>query len=52
MATLHIEVSLKAFTTDGKKIFKVTRRVPSLLIADTKFFTSKEEARRQLLEWL
>ena len=36
---------------NGKK-YKVTRRLPELLIAETKIFKSKEKARQKFNEWL
>lgn len=35
----------------GKK-YKVTRRMPELLVAETKIFDTKEEARRLFEDWL
>ncbi len=32
--------------------YKVTKRVPTLLIAETKMFSSKEKAKQQIEEWL
>lgn len=32
--------------------FKVTRRIPELSVAETKVFSSKEEAKKQFDEWL
>ena len=32
--------------------FKVTRRMPSMSVAETKVFRSKEKAIRQFEEWL
>lgn len=38
---------------EGEKVrYKVTRKCPLLSISETKFFTQKEEAELQLLEWL
>ena len=37
--------------SDGKK-YKVTRRLPELSVAETKMFSSKEEAKKQFNEWL
>ena len=36
---------------EGKK-FKVTRRVNELSVAETKIFSSKDEAKKQFEEWL
>ncbi len=47
------EVSIAEYTEfDGKKRWKVTRRVPEMGTADTEVFDSKEEAVRQYEEWL
>ena len=35
----------------GKK-YKVTRRIPSMSVAETKVFRSKEDAKKQFEEWL
>ena len=43
--------SLKAFRTNGKKLFKVTRRLPDLSVAETKVFNAQEEALQQFIEW-
>jgi hypothetical protein len=32
--------------------YKVTRRLPSYYVSETKMFTDKEEALRQFNEWL
>jgi hypothetical protein len=32
--------------------FKVTRRMPEMSVAETKIFDTKEEAKKQLDEWL
>jgi hypothetical protein len=32
--------------------FKVTRRIPSVQVSETKIFTSKQEAKKQFDEWL
>jgi hypothetical protein len=47
-----IEVSLIALKEKRKTIYKVTRRVPSLHVAETKIFSSLFEAELQFLEWL
>ncbi len=45
------EISLVEFeTVDGKK-YKVTRRIPELSVAETKIFTSKQQAKKQFAEW-
>jgi len=43
------EVSLMELENNS---FKVTRRFPALLIAETKIFKTKEEAKEQFEEWL
>ena len=37
---------------NGKIEYKVTRRMPELHVAETKIFDTKEEALRQMEEWL
>jgi hypothetical protein len=32
--------------------YKVTRRIPELNVAETKFFRSKKAAEKKFLEWL
>mgnify|MGYP001617041006 CR=1 len=46
------EVSFMQLENGTEIKFKVTRRMPSLSIAETKMFNSKEEAKRQFDEWL
>jgi len=46
------EVSIIELKNDGAKKFKVTRRIPELSVAETKFFRTKEEAKKQFDEWL
>jgi len=46
------EVSIIELQENGKKKFKVTRRVPYLSVSETKVFESKEEAKKQFDEWL
>ena len=46
------EVSIIEMTNNGELKFKVTRRIPELSIAETKFFKTKEEAKKQFDEWL
>lgn len=46
------EISILEFeNSDGKK-YKVTKRLPNLLVAETKIFKSKEEAVKQFNDWL
>jgi len=45
------EISIMELKDNGKK-FKVTRRMPALAIAETKLFSSKEQAREQCEAWL
>ncbi|HLD15020.1 MAG TPA: hypothetical protein VJB94_00370 [Candidatus Nanoarchaeia archaeon] len=45
-------VSIKVLKPNGEVLFKVTRRMPELKIAETKFFKNKEEALKQFNEWL
>ncbi len=46
------EVSLTAFEDEEGKKYKVTRRMPNMSVAETKFFKSKDEAKKQYEEWL
>ncbi|MEK6949925.1 MAG: hypothetical protein AABX34_06895 [Nanoarchaeota archaeon] len=46
------EVSIVELKSNGTKKFKVTRRIPELSVAETKFFRTKEEAKKQFDEWL
>ena len=46
------EVSIIELEDDIGKRYKVTRRIAPLSVAETKFFRSKEEAMKQLKEWL
>lgn len=46
------EVSIIELEDEGKILFKVTRRLPEMAVAETKLFTSKEFARKQFEEWL
>tara|TARA_Y100000310_G_C20695429_1_gene825358 strand:+ start:4722 stop:4880 length:159 start_codon:yes stop_codon:yes gene_type:complete len=45
------EITIIALRDNGYK-YKVTKRYPSFSIAETKFFSNKEDAKRQLEEWL
>ena len=45
------EVSIMQLEEDGKR-FKVTRRIPKLSVSETKFFKTKEKAKKQFEEWL
>ena len=46
------EISIMEFLSENKSIFKVTRRIAQLHVAETKIFYNKEEAKRQFEEWL
>ena len=46
------EVSIIELKNDDDKKFKVTRRIPDLAVAETKFFKTKQEAKEQFDEWL
>ncbi|MDO8642376.1 MAG: hypothetical protein Q7R76_02170 [Candidatus Woesearchaeota archaeon] len=45
------EISIKELKNGGA-LFKVTRRLPALHVAETKMFRNKDEAKKQLEEWL
>jgi hypothetical protein len=46
------EISLLVFKDSGTKKYKVTRRLPSMTIAETKIFQSMEEAMTQFEDWI
>lgn len=46
------EVSILELENSIGKKFKVTRRIPEYRVAETKIFTSREEAQKQVDEWL
>lgn len=46
------EISILEYVNTVCKKFKVTRRYPEEFIAETKIFTTKEEAVEQAKEWL
>ncbi len=46
------EVTIIELTNTIGKLFKVTKRVPELHVAETKIFRSKKEAKLQIEEWL
>ncbi|MBI2140798.1 hypothetical protein HYU16_00060 [Candidatus Woesearchaeota archaeon] len=46
------EVSLAELENTVGNLFKVTRRLPELAIAETKMFRSKDRALKQFNEWL
>ena len=46
------EVSIIELQNKEGKKFKVTRRFPSMSVAETKVFKTKEEAKKQFKDWL
>ncbi len=46
------EISIMEIREENTIKYKVTRRMPSMSIAETKVFNSKIEAIRQFKEWL
>lgn len=46
------EVSIIEFEDNEGKKYKVTRKMAELSVSETKVFSSKEEAKKQLKEWL
>ncbi len=46
------ELSFAELENTIGKIFKVTRRMPDMGVAETKMFRSRDEAIRQFNEWL
>jgi len=51
-ATKKWEVSIIALHNNGNTVYKVTRRLPEMTVAETKTFKTKEEAQNQFDEWL
>lgn len=46
------EISLIELKNNSGKKFKLTRRLPDLSVAETKFFRSKKKAKEQFDDWL
>ncbi|MEK6939420.1 MAG: hypothetical protein AABX31_01710 [Nanoarchaeota archaeon] len=46
------EVSIMKIQEGNSTIYKVTRRIAQLSVAETKIFKSKEEAKKQFEAWL
>ncbi|MCK4670259.1 MAG: hypothetical protein KAT43_03570 [Nanoarchaeota archaeon] len=46
------EISIMELQYPFGKKYKVTRRLPELLVAETKIVATKEEARKLFEEWL
>ena len=46
------EISFAELENTVGKLFKVTRRLPAMAVAETKLFRSKEQALQQFNEWL
>jgi hypothetical protein len=46
------EVTIIAIDEKGNKIYKVTRRFPEMLVAETKVFRTKKAAIAKFNEWL
>ena len=46
------EISLAEFENTAGKLFKVTRRLPKMAVAETKVFRSREQAMQLFNEWL
>lgn len=46
------EVSIIELENDIGTKYKVTRRIPDMSVAETKIFSSKEEAKEQFNKWL
>ncbi|MDD9954490.1 MAG: hypothetical protein OXR66_09245 [Candidatus Woesearchaeota archaeon] len=45
------EVSLTVFYEHNKRKYKVTRRLPSMTVAETKIFDTEKEAQAQFKQW-
>ena len=52
MAKGKWEISIIELKENGKKKYKVTRRMPELHVSETKIFMSKKKAIEQMREWL
>ena len=48
---MRIELSLTIFRAKGETIYKITKRIPSLGVSETRMFDSLAEARLQFDEW-
>jgi len=46
------EVTIAEFEDEEGKKYKVTRRLPEMLVSETKIFKSKKQARKQFKQWL
>ena len=46
------KISFTELNTQQGTLYKVTRRIPSLSVAETKIFKDKEEAKQLLNQWL
>lgn len=46
------EIYLIEIEDNSGKKYKVTKRVPTMNVAETKIFSSKQEAKKQFDEWL
>jgi len=46
------EVSIIELENSIGKKYKVTRKIPDMLVSETKVFRSKQEAKKQFDEWL
>ena len=52
MSNTKWEVTIMELKKNGKIKYKVTRRMPSMPVAETKVFDLKEDALKQVEEWL
>jgi len=46
------DITLTSYLADGKRVYKVTRRLPGMSVSETRIFKSKKSARKQFREWL
>jgi len=46
------EVTCEEMSSPTGQVFKVTRRIPLLSVSETKFFSTKDEAKKQVEDWL
>lgn len=49
---LKWEITLMAIHANSATFYKVTRRMPELYVAETRMFSSKDEALEQFDAWL
>lgn len=50
--TKKLEISIVELKNHTSTKYKVTKRCPELLVAETRIFRSKKQAKKQFDEWL